>query len=210
MHRTGGHRRRLDADTKRLTVATLLEQAPARRQLTATYESLRCSKVAPVGQPVAGQHEALGLAGAPPPQPPQPDTAQILRGLQPYYERQRGGRYSLEALKTAVERSARYIHDRKLPDKAIDVIDEVGAAQMLLPEHKRRKVISVKDVEAIVAMIARIPPKTVSSTDKESLRNLDRDLKSVVFGQDKAIDTLASAIKLSRAGLREPEKPNGN
>ena len=138
------------------------------------------------------------------------DTVKILRGLKPYYEKHHRVRYTLEALKTAVELSARYIHDRKLPDKAIDVIDEVGAAQMLLPEHKRRKVISVKDVEAIVAMIARIPPKTVSSTDKESLRNLDRDLKSVVFGQDKAIDTLASAIKLSRAGLREPEKPIGN
>jgi len=138
------------------------------------------------------------------------DTVKILRGLKPYYEEHHRVRYTLDALKSAVELSARYIHDRKLPDKAIDVIDEVGAAQMLLPEHKRRKVISVKDVEAIVAMIARIPPKTVSSTDKEHLKNLDRDLKGVVFGQDKAIDTLASAIKLARAGLREPEKPIGN
>ncbi|MCZ6609048.1 MAG: AAA family ATPase, partial [Alphaproteobacteria bacterium] len=138
------------------------------------------------------------------------DTVKILRGLKPYYEEHHRVRYTLDALKSAVELSARYIHDRKLPDKAIDVIDEVGAAQMLLPEHKRRKVISVKDVEAIVAMIARIPPKTVSSTDKEHLKNLDRDLKGVVFGQDKAIDTLSSAIKLARAGLREPEKPIGN
>ncbi|MDX1484713.1 MAG: ATP-dependent Clp protease ATP-binding subunit ClpA [Alphaproteobacteria bacterium] len=138
------------------------------------------------------------------------DTVKILKGLKPYYEEHHRVRYTAEALKTAVELAARYIHDRKLPDKAIDVIDEVGAAQMLVPENKRRKVISVKDVEAIVAKIARIPPKTVTNTDKENLRNLDRDLKAVVFGQDKAIETLASAIKLSRAGLREPEKPIGN
>ena len=138
------------------------------------------------------------------------DTIKILKGLKPYYEEHHRVRYTLDALKSAVELAARYIHDRKLPDKAIDIIDEVGAAQMLVPEHRRRKVISVKDVEATVATIARIPPKTVTSTDKENLRNLDRDLKGVVFGQDKAIDALASAIKLSRAGLREPEKPIGN
>ncbi len=138
------------------------------------------------------------------------DTVKILKGLKPYYEEHHRVRYTLDALKTAVELAARYIHDRKLPDKAIDVIDEVGAAQMLVPENKRRKVISVKDVEAIVAKIARIPPKTVTSSDKENLKNLDRDLKGVVFGQDHAIETLASAIKLSRAGLREPEKPIGN
>jgi ATP-dependent Clp protease ATP-binding subunit ClpA len=138
------------------------------------------------------------------------DTVKILRGLKPYYEEHHRVRYTLDALKTAVELAARYIHDRKLPDKAIDVIDEVGAAQMLVPKEKRRKVISVKDVEAMVAKIARVPPKTVSSTDKENLKNLDRDLKGVVFGQDNAIETLSSAIKLSRAGLREPEKPIGN
>jgi ATP-dependent Clp protease ATP-binding subunit ClpA len=138
------------------------------------------------------------------------DTVKILRGLKPYYEEHHRVRYTLDALKSAVELAARYIHDRKLPDKAIDVIDEVGAAQMLVPKEKRRKVISVKDVEAMVAKIARVPPKTVSSTDKENLKNLDRDLKTVVFGQDEAIGTLSSAIKLSRAGLREPEKPIGN
>ena len=138
------------------------------------------------------------------------DAVKILKGLKPYYEEHHRVRYTVDALKSAVELAARYIHDRKLPDKAIDVIDEVGAAQMLVPENKRRKVITVKDVESIVAKIARIPPKTVSSTDKESLRNLETDLKSVVFGQDGAIDALASAIKLSRAGLREPEKPIGN
>ncbi len=105
--------------------------------------------------------------------------------------------------------SARYINDRKLPDKAIDVIDEVGAAQMLLPPAKRKRTITVKDVEAVVATIARIPPKSVSTDDKETLKSLDQNLKLVVFGQDKAIEALVSAIKLSRAGLREPEKPIG-
>jgi ATP-dependent Clp protease ATP-binding subunit ClpA len=138
------------------------------------------------------------------------DAIKILKGLKPYYEEHHRVRYTNEALKSAVELAARYIHDRKLPDKAIDVIDEVGAAQMLVPENRRRKVISVKDVEAVVAKIARIPPKTVTSADKESLKNLDQELKAVVFGQDKAIDTLASSIKLSRAGLREPEKPIGS
>ena len=109
-----------------------------------------------------------------------------------------------------MELSAKYIGDRKLPDKTIDIIDEVGAAQMLLPENKRRKKIGVKDVEAVVAKIARIPPKSVSRDDKETLLNLERDLKTMVFGQNKAIDALVSAIKLARAGLREPEKPIGN
>ncbi len=138
------------------------------------------------------------------------DTIKILKGLKPYYEKHHRVRYTMDAIKTAVELAARYIHDRKLPDKAIDVIDEVGAAQMLVPENRRRKVITVKDVEGIVAKIARIPPKTVTSSDKENLKNLERDLKGVVFGQNNAIETLASAIKLSRAGLREPEKPIGN
>ncbi len=113
-------------------------------------------------------------------------------------------------MRAAVDLSVRYIGDRKLPDKAIDVIDEAGAAQMLLPEDKRKKNISIKDIEAIVAKIARIPPKTISKDDKEVLSNLERDLKTMVFGQDTAIMALSSAIKLSRAGLREPEKPIGS
>ena len=137
------------------------------------------------------------------------DTVKILRGLKPYYEKHHHVRYTEEALRASVELSAKYISDRKLPDKAIDVIDESGAAQMLLPPSKRKKTISVKDVEAVVAKIARIPPKSVSRDDKKSLSNLERDLKTMVFGQDKAITALASAIKLSRAGLREPEKPIG-
>ena len=116
----------------------------------------------------------------------------------------------MDALKCAVDLSAKYIGDRKLPDKAIDVIDEVGAAQMLLPLSKRKKTINVKDVEEVVAKIARIPPKSVSTDDKNILLSLEQDLKRVVFGQDNAIQALASAIKLSRAGLREPEKPIGN
>ena len=138
------------------------------------------------------------------------DSIKILKGLKPYYEEHHKVRYTNEALKTAVELSARYIGDRKLPDKAIDVIDEVGAAQMLVPEAKRRKTIGVKDVETVVAKIARIPPKSVSTDDKTVLANLERDLRTVVFGQNTAIEALSSAIKLSRAGLREPEKPIGN
>ncbi|MCH7542606.1 MAG: ATP-dependent Clp protease ATP-binding subunit ClpA [Proteobacteria bacterium] len=134
----------------------------------------------------------------------------ILKGLKPYYEKHHRVRYTVDAIHAAVHLSARFITDRKLPDKAIDVIDEVGAAQMLLPAHRRRKVISVKDIEAVVAKIARVPPKNVSTTDREGLRNLERDLNSVVFGQDDAIKALASAIKLSRAGLRESEKPIGS
>nr|WP_277348836.1 ATP-dependent Clp protease ATP-binding subunit ClpA [Sneathiella limimaris] len=143
-------------------------------------------------------------------EPSVPDAIKILKGLKPYFEEHHKIRYTAEALKSAVELSARYINDRKLPDKAIDVIDEVGAAQMLRPESKRKKTIGVKDVEDIVAKIARIPPKSVSKEDTESLRKLDVELKRVVFGQDQAIDALASSIKLARAGLREPEKPIGN
>ena len=143
-------------------------------------------------------------------EPSVPDAIKILRGLKPYYEQHHSVRYTNDALKTAVELAHRYIHDRKLPDKAIDVIDEAGAAQALLPESRRRKQIGVKEVEAIVSKIARIPPKVVNQDDKESLRNLERDLKTMVFGQDQAIDTLTSAIKLSRAGLRDPEKPIGS
>jgi len=138
------------------------------------------------------------------------DTVRILLGLKTYFEEHHKVRYTNEAVKTAVELSARYINDRKLPDKAIDVIDEVGASQMLLPPAKRKKVIGVKDVEAVVATIARIPPKSVSSDDKKVLATLEQDLKRVVFGQDKAIEMLSSAIKLSRAGRREPNKPIGN
>ena len=138
------------------------------------------------------------------------DSVKILRGLKLNYEKHHKVRYTDEAIRGAVELSAKYIHDRKLPDKAIDVIDEVGASRMLLPEHKRRKTVTLRDVEEIVAKIARIPPKSVSTDDKETLRNLERDLKSMVFGQDKAIEALAAAIKLARAGLREPEKPIGN
>ena len=138
------------------------------------------------------------------------DTVKILRGLKANYEAHHKVEYSDEAIRAAVELSAKYIHDRKLPDKAIDVIDEVGASRMLVPEAQRRKIVTLKDVEDVVAKIARIPPKSVSTDDKETLRNLERDLRSMVFGQDKAIDALAAAIKLSRAGLREPEKPIGN
>ena len=138
------------------------------------------------------------------------DSVKILMGIKPYYEKHHRVRYTAEAIKAAVELSSRYISDRKLPDKAIDVIDEVGAAQMLLPEHRRRKTIGLKDVEAVVAKIARIPPKSVSRDDKEVLRHLETTLKTLVFGQDKAIDALTSAIKLARAGLRDPEKPIGS
>ncbi|MBL6942626.1 MAG: AAA family ATPase, partial [Rhodospirillales bacterium] len=137
------------------------------------------------------------------------DTVKILKGLKPYFEQHHNVTYSAEALRTAVELSARYINDRKLPDKAIDIIDEVGASRMLLAKAKRRKKITVKDVEETVAMIARIPPKSVSSDDRKALKTLEMDLKTMVFGQDKAITALASAIKMSRAGLREPEKPIG-
>jgi len=137
------------------------------------------------------------------------DSVAILKGLKPYFEDFHKLKYTNEAIKTAVELSAKYIHDRKLPDKAIDVIDETGASQMLLAEGKRKKKITVKEIEATVATMARIPPKTVTKSDAEVLHNLGKDLKRVVFGQDKAIEALSSAIKLSRAGLREPEKPIG-
>jgi ATP-dependent Clp protease ATP-binding subunit ClpA len=138
------------------------------------------------------------------------DTIKIIAGLRSSFEGHHGVRYTPDAIKSAVELSARYIHDRKLPDKAIDVIDEVGAMQMLVPPSRRKKVITTKEIEAVVATIARIPPKSVSTDDKRVLETLDADLKRVVFGQDIAIEKLASAIKLSRAGLREPDKPIGN
>jgi ATP-dependent Clp protease ATP-binding subunit ClpA len=143
-------------------------------------------------------------------EPSQEDAIKILKGIRSYYEDHHKVHYSDEALRAAVELSARYIGDRKLPDKAIDVIDEAGAAQMLVPEDKRKKTIGLKDIEHIVAKIARIPPKSMTKDDKEVLANLERDLKTMVFGQDQAIVALSSAIKLSRAGLREPEKPIGS
>ncbi len=138
------------------------------------------------------------------------DTVKILKGLKPYFEDHHNIKYTADAIKSAVELSARYINDRKLPDKAIDVIDEAGAAQHLVAESKRRKTIGAKEIEAVVAKIARIPPKNVSKDDAEVLKDLEASLKRVVFGQDAAIDALSSAIKLARAGLREPEKPIGN
>ena len=143
-------------------------------------------------------------------EPSVPDAIKILKGLKPYFEEHHDVRYTADAIKTAVELSARYINDRKLPDKAIDVIDEAGAAQHLLAESKRRKTIGARDIEAVVAKIARIPPKNVSKDDASVLKDLEKSLKRVVFGQDNAIDALSSAIKLARAGLREPEKPIGN
>lgn len=138
------------------------------------------------------------------------DAVKILRGLKPYFEEHHSIKYTADAIKTAVDLSARYINDRKLPDKAIDVIDEAGAAQHLVAESKRRKTIGTKEIEAVVAKIARIPPKNVSKDDAEVLKDLELSLKRVVFGQDAAIEALSSAIKLARAGLREPEKPIGN
>jgi len=138
------------------------------------------------------------------------DAIEILKGLKPYFEDFHGLKYSNQAMKAAVELSAKYLHDRKLPDKAIDVIDETGASQMLLVESKRRKTIGVKEIEATIATMARIPPKTVTKSDSDLLKNLGEDLKRVVFGQDEAIEALSSAIKLARAGLREPEKPIGS
>jgi len=143
-------------------------------------------------------------------EPSVPDAIKILKGLKPYFEDYHKIRYTNDAIKTAVELSARYMHDRKLPDKAIDVIDEVGASQMLLPESRRKKTVGVKEVEAVIATMARIPPKSVTKTDTEKLKSLDVDLKRVVFGQDEAITALSAAIKLARAGLREPEKPIGS
>jgi ATP-dependent Clp protease ATP-binding subunit ClpA len=138
------------------------------------------------------------------------DTIKILAGLRSAFEEHHAVKYTPDAIKAAVELSARYISDRKLPDKAIDVIDEVGAMQMLVVPSKRKKTITVKEIEQVISTMARIPAKSVSSDDKKALEHLDRDLKRVVFGQEEAIDRLASAIKLARAGLRDPEKPIGS
>lgn len=137
------------------------------------------------------------------------DSIKILKGLKSYYEDFHKLKYTNEAIKAAVELSARYITDRKLPDKAIDIIDEAGASQMLVPEAKRKKTLGVKEIEAIVAKIARIPPKSVSKTDAESLKSLEADLERAVFGQGPAIKQLSSAMKMARAGLRDPQKPIG-
>ena len=142
-------------------------------------------------------------------EPSIPDAIEILKGLKPYFEEYHKLKYTNEAIKAAVELSSRYIHDRKLPDKAIDVIDESGAAQMLLPEGRRKKTIGIKEIETTISTMARIPPKTVSKDDAEVLRHLEHTLKTTVYGQDKAIEALSSSIKLARAGLREPEKPIG-
>ena len=138
------------------------------------------------------------------------DSVKILMGIKSYFENYHKLRYTADAIKAAVELSAKYINDRKLPDKAIDVIDELGASQMLLPESRRKKVVNVRDVEEIVAKIARIPAKSVSKDDAEALKTLEADLGRVVYGQDAAIHALSSAIKLARAGLRQPEKPIGS
>lgn len=143
-------------------------------------------------------------------EPSIPDTIKILLGLKSAYEEHHKVRFTAEAIKAAVELSAKYIGDRKLPDKAIDVIDETGASQMLLPENKRKKTIGVKEIEAVVAKIARIPSKSVTKSDTEALRTLETDLRRVVFGQDAALTALAASIKLARAGLRDPNKPIGS
>ena len=138
------------------------------------------------------------------------DTIKILKGLKSAFQDHHKVTYTVDALKTAVELSARYINDRKLPDKAIDVIDEVGAMQMLVAPSRRKKKITAREIEAVIATMARIPPKSVSSDDKKALENLERDLKHVVFGQDAAVHKLSTAMKLSRAGLRDPDKPIGS
>jgi len=144
------------------------------------------------------------------PEPSIAETIEILKGLKSRFEQHHGVKYAPAALTTAAELSARFINDRHLPDKAIDVIDEAGAAQKILPKSKQKKVISKTEIEEIVAKIARIPAKNVTSDDRNALKTLDRDLKNVVFGQDKAIDALVSAIRMARSGLGNPQKPIGN
>ncbi|MBI2754870.1 MAG: AAA family ATPase, partial [Betaproteobacteria bacterium] len=138
------------------------------------------------------------------------ETVEILKGLKTRFEAHHSVKYTANALSTAAELSAKYINDRHLPDKAIDVIDEAGAAQRIQPKAKQKKVIGKSEIEEIIAKIARIPPRSVSTDDRSALANLDRDLKSVVFGQDKAIEALAAAIKMARSGLGNPQKPIGN
>ncbi|MBZ0105273.1 MAG: ATP-dependent Clp protease ATP-binding subunit ClpA [Sulfuricella denitrificans] len=144
------------------------------------------------------------------PEPSVAETVEILRGLKSRFEAHHGVKYTAAALTLAAELSARYINDRHLPDKAIDVIDEAGAAQRILPKSRQKKTISIKEIEEIIAKIARIPPKNVSSDDRSALKTLERDLKAVVFGQGKAIEALSSAIKMARSGLGSPQKPIGS
>jgi ATP-dependent Clp protease ATP-binding subunit ClpA len=144
------------------------------------------------------------------PEPSVPETVQILEGLKPRYEEYHQVKYTKQALKGAAELSSRYINDRHLPDKAIDVIDEAGATIQLMPPSKRKKTVGLHDIEAIVAKMARIPPKQVTTSDRDALKSLDVDLKQVIFGQDEAIDTLSAAIKLSRSGLGNEQKPIGS
>ncbi len=144
------------------------------------------------------------------PEPSIEETVQILRGLKSRFESHHGVKYSAHALTSAAELSARYINDRHLPDKAIDVIDEAGAAQKILPKSRQKKLIGKVEIEEIIAKIARIPPATVSQDDRNALKNLDRDLKAVVFGQDKAIEALVAAIRTARSGLGNPQKPIGS
>jgi ATP-dependent Clp protease ATP-binding subunit ClpA len=144
------------------------------------------------------------------PEPSIAETIEILRGLKTRFEQHHGVKYAPAALTTAAELSARFINDRHLPDKAIDVIDEAGAAQKILPKSKQKKVISKTEIEEIVAKIARIPTRSVSSDDRNALKTLDRDLKNVVFGQNPAIDALVAAIRMARSGLGNPRKPIGN
>ncbi|MDD9911036.1 MAG: ATP-dependent Clp protease ATP-binding subunit ClpA [Ahrensia sp.] len=143
-------------------------------------------------------------------EPSVPEAIDIMKGLKPYFEDFHKVRYDDDAIVASVELSSRYINDRKLPDKAIDVIDETGASQMLVPAEKRKKTITTEDIETTIATMARIPPKSVSKDDAEVLKNIDEQLKRMVYGQDRAIEALASSIKLARAGLREPEKPIGS
>jgi ATP-dependent Clp protease ATP-binding subunit ClpA len=138
------------------------------------------------------------------------ETIKILNGLKTYFETHHNIRYTAEALKAAVELSARYMHDKKLPDKAIDVIDEAGSAQMLLPASKRKKVVGLKEIETVISAMARIPAKSVSKDDIAVLKNLEHSLKGAIYGQDESVAALTTAIKMSRAGLREPEKPIGS
>ena len=137
------------------------------------------------------------------------ETIKILTGLKPHFEEYHKIRYTSEALKTAVELSARYMHDKKMPDKAIDVIDEAGAIQMLQPSSKRKKTIGIKEIESVISSMARIPAKTVSKGDTAILKHLESTIKNAIYGQDNAVEALSTSIKMSRAGLREPEKPIG-
>ncbi|MEC7575762.1 MAG: AAA family ATPase, partial [Pseudomonadota bacterium] len=138
------------------------------------------------------------------------DAIKILMGLKPYYEKHHGVEYTDEAIQAAVKLSDKYMGDRKLPDKAIDIIDEVGAAQMLVPEEQRKKLIEKADIEGVVSAIAKIPTATMTQSDKDALMNLERDLKTMVYDQDAAIDILVDSVKMSRAGLRDDEKPIGS